>query len=169
MNGIEIIFNALTLLGTIGSLIGVWMGWEQIKKIKTANEATKIAIEETNKEIQNNNIKEDISYSVTTIDHIIEYVLNKEFKIAYVHLRYLQERIIELYELAIENKIFKIESLKQNLEEKIRILGIDIFNLQNAKEANDLHSINSSLLRENLNNLKITLTHLKSRLNFHLQ
>lgn len=153
VNWINLIGIGLTLFGVIITIV-------QIYKLKSLNEATKLAVEETTKKVEKIVSIQNLSICGELIETIQENIRNNKFEVANLRIKDLQDKIIEILEITI---LPATNTIIQNLQEQQRKLNVDKYEIQRSLIIDNGKSLKKETLIDNLNQMAESISKLKSK------
>lgn len=161
---IQIILTALSFIGSIASIIGIIISYQQIKKIKSVSEATDDAVKDTQKKLNRAFSMVDISKCIERIPTIKGDIHSGRLEIAHIRLRQIQGQLIEIKEVP---HLKDTKALKE-ISEYIPVLGSSISLVQKYSYASkdDLQRFDPDSILQALDKLYDSLSTLGAELKY---
>lgn len=152
------LFEWISLIGSIASIVGLPIALYQIYKIKSNTQITNDAIVKTSKEILRTYSIVDIAKYCAIIKLIQNLLNSSKYEIAVYQMRELKEVMIELKEL----RLLDIGNFKEEMSSHIISIGTDISNLQKQISANK--NVKIEIIIDNLDKIARLLNEVQAKL-----
>ena len=151
----------LSLIGNLASIVGIIFAIYQILKIKSNSELTKIAVEDTRRDIERIFSIADLTKSNEAIKLIQDSIATAKYEIALLRLQELKLMIIEFKEIPL----LDVGDFKHRISGLIIKLGVDIISLHNCVISTDSR-FRPEIVLEHLEATSEMLTEIKSKLKY---
>lgn len=150
--------SSITWAGTLCSIIGICIAIWQIIGVKNSTDAVRLAVNNTEKELEKAFSISNLSRYFEIINVIEEDIQQKDYKQALRSMKYLQDVIIEFDAISLN----EIQDLKPKIREAIIKIGSDIEYIYGQLGRDYGFDTENALI--NLNRIQKLLSEIKAKL-----
>lgn len=152
--------NYISVIGSIASLYGIWVAYQQIKSVGEIAEKTQTAVNSKLSELNSHLTFADLSRIHSMGKEIQAYMQSSKYEVALVRLRDFKEELVQLKQ---NEKLFKEDQLSR-LNSSVIDLGIDITNLSANYKKKD--QISNETIHEHLDDALSLLAEIEGILKY---